>query len=97
VSSVQKNDVYDGQKFSLLGPSGVKGIGKTELHKQICEKWVANALGKEAEAIYISYNGGGKAGDYCLDVETMKSLRKDGWGWIESVGHLLLVSCGVDV
>ena len=49
-----EEDVYDGQKFSLLGASGVKGIGKTELHEQICTNWVASALGEEAETIYIS-------------------------------------------
>jgi hypothetical protein len=92
-----EEDVYDGKKFSLLGASGVKGMGKTELHKQICTNWVASALGEEAEAIYISYHGGGKAGAYCQDASTMMSFRKTGWSWIESVGHLLLVACGVDV
>ena len=75
----------------------MKGIGKTELHKQICTNWVVSALGEQAETIYISYNGGGRAGAYCQDASTMMSLRKTGWSWIESVGHLLLVSCGVDI
>jgi len=75
----------------------VKGIGKRELHKQICEKWVANALGEEAEAIYITYNGGGAARGYCVNAETMLSQQqRHDWSWIESVGHLLLVSCGVE-
>ena len=89
-------DVFDGQKFSLLGSSGVKGIGKTELHKQICTNWVTSSLGEKAEAIYISYSGGGKAGAYCQDASTMEAYKKTGWGWIESMGHLLLVTCGVD-
>jgi hypothetical protein len=74
----------------MLGTSGVKGIGKTELQAQICAKWAKEALGENAKALYVSYNGGGKAGAYCQEFSHMASPI------IDSFRHLLLVSCGME-
>ena len=83
-------------KYSMLGVSGVKGIGKTELLAQICTKWVAEALGtSEARAVYLSYSGGGSAGPYCQELEAIKNNIRNGH-WIDSLGHLLLVTHGVE-
>lgn len=85
-------ECYDtvSKKFSMLGTSGVKGIGKTELQAQICAKWAKEALGRDTATLYVSYNGGGKAGAYCQNFSTMASPL------IDSLGHLLLVSCGME-
>ena len=61
------------KKFSMLGTSGVKGIGETELQAQICTKWAKEALGENTKALYVSYSGGGKAGAYCQQFKHMAS------------------------
>ena len=77
------------RKYSLLGVSGVKGIGKTELLAQICTKWAQEALGPKTKTLFVSYSGGGKAAPYCQQSAQFPA------DWVDSVGHLLLVSCGV--
>lgn len=76
-------------KFTLLGTSGVKGIGKTEILGQICDSWATEALGDGAKALYVTYNGSGYSGDYCVNPARI------GGNYGNAFGHLLLVSCGV--
>jgi hypothetical protein len=78
-------------KFTVLGASGVKGIGKSEIEGRICAGWAKMALGENAKTIYVTYNGGGAANSYCTD--KMQILRNGGYG--NSFGHLLLVACGI--
>jgi hypothetical protein len=83
-------DVKDSTgKFTLLGTSGVKGIGKTEIEGRICTSWATEALGDKAKALYVTYNGAGHSGDYCLQPERI------GTNYGDAFGHLLLVACGV--
>lgn len=89
-------DYVDSNKFSMLGVSGVKGIGKTQLLYQITERWAKAALGDKTRAVYVTYSGSGKARGYCCHPPLIrKYAHDDGEGFLDSVGHLLLVSCGV--
>ena len=84
------DNCFDARKYSMLGASGVKGIGKSEILWQICERWAKEALGEKTKTLYVTYNGGGMAGEYCKDYEQFPLEI------VDSVGHLLLVSCGVE-
>ena len=75
-----ESNVMQSGKFHVLGASGMKGIGKTELLKNVCQG---------RRALYVTYNGGGAAGDYCLSPSEINEK------YLDSFGRLLLASCDV--
>lgn len=85
INSFVKNDL----KFKMLGISGMKGIGKSELLKQISKRIVAIDQ-INVKSIYFTFLGGpGQTKSKFLeDFETTNN-------YCNSFGHILLDSCGV--
>jgi len=83
----QSPKVLCDDKFSLLGTSGMKGIGKSELLKQVGTK--INITEIHATATYIAFNGGGRLGSIFL------AQLKKGVSCEDAFAQLLLTSCGV--
>jgi len=77
------------EKFDIIGSSGMKGIGKTEILAQICAFWGAEAV-TGAKTVYTTYNGAPGAGPYC----TITAANTD-QEYLDRFGWLLLDSCGV--
>jgi hypothetical protein len=77
------------KKFSLLGTSGMKGIGKTQLLVQIGAICKHSSEGYNVHSIYITFNGGGQNADQFIE-----SYHKCN-NYSNAFGHLLLRNCNV--
>jgi hypothetical protein len=77
-------------KYQVLGISGMKGIGKSELLKQIGT--IVTKKFKNFKSVYITFSGGGTYRD-----DLLSYLRNSPTGRYDAFGQLLLKLCNVDI
>ena len=89
IQDVQSGDMPRGKdnKYPLIGTSGLKGIGKTELLKQVI-KHLRKSKDLNATGFYVTFNGGGDGREVYLQSSGIHSL-------CDAFGHMLLHNCGI--
>eukprot|EP00405_Crypthecodinium_cohnii_P048450 CAMPEP_0206596306 /NCGR_PEP_ID=MMETSP0325_2-20121206/43481_1 /ASSEMBLY_ACC=CAM_ASM_000347 /TAXON_ID=2866 /ORGANISM="Crypthecodinium cohnii, Strain Seligo" /LENGTH=710 /DNA_ID=CAMNT_0054107113 /DNA_START=55 /DNA_END=2187 /DNA_ORIENTATION=- len=89
LQGVQAKALGKDGKFSLVGCSGMKGIGKTAMlvHSARC------LVPEGATALYLTFNGGGAHKEEFLKSLQCQEGHKD---YAAAFGHMLLAACGVD-
>jgi hypothetical protein len=79
-------------KITLLGTSGMKGIGKTELLKQIGSR-NSNVGEKNVKSVYLTFNGGGVQLKHFTSF--LQESSKNVYNYLDAFGQLLLHLCGI--
>jgi hypothetical protein len=87
--STFSSDYFIDKKFSLLGTSGMAGIGKTQLLLQIGATITSTEKGDMVRSTYISFNGGTQ------NKKDFRSLYNECRNYDDALGQLLLKLCNV--